>query len=198
MVEEFENLYLSINPAETWRTCNGLVGFLLRLIPPSGGKVKGGGNAALIWLYRDLPKDTFTEETTVTASRDTAWRALDQPSTWEGIAGVDRVHDPVFDADNRLRGFSFETRIGGSPYPGKASPRERVEGKIMAWDISSAHIKGWISVEFSDDGDQTVVRVTIEVESIGFLASMMFPTITGAIKRGMAETVESFAASLTP
>lgn len=143
-----------------------------------------------------MPRDTFTEETTAPVSRDTAWRALDQPSTWEGIAGVDRVHDPEFDADNRLRGFSFETRVGGAPYPGKASPRERVEGRIMAWDITSAHIKGWISVELSDAGEETTVRVTIEVESIGFLATMMFPTISGAIKRGMAETVKGFADSL--
>jgi carbon monoxide dehydrogenase subunit G len=145
-----------------------------------------------------LPRETFIEEAVTPIARETAWRALDQPSTWEGITGVDRVHDPEFDADNRLRGFSFETRIGGSPYPGKASPRERVEGRIMAWDISSAHIKGWISVELTDTGEETTVRVTIEVESIGFLATMMFPTISGAIKRGMAETVESFAASLNP
>lgn len=122
--------------------------------------------------------------------------ALDRPDTWEGIAGVDRVHDPVFDADNRLRGFSFETRIGGSPYPGKASPRERVERRTMAWDISSAHIKGWTSVELGDLDGGTEVRVTIHVESVGFLASMMFSSIAGAIQRGFADTVEDFAASL--
>ena len=66
----------------------------------------------------------------------------------------------------------------------------------MAWDIVSAHIAGWTSVELADADDQTRVTVTIHVESVGFLASMMFSSIAGAIERGLSATVDEFSAAL--
>ena len=112
------------------------------------------------------------------------------------MAGVDRVFDPTFDPDNRLTGFSFETFIAGTPYKGKASPRERVEGRVMAWDILSAHVRGYTRVELADEGADTRISVTVYVESVGFLASMMFSSIAAVVGSGLSETVEEFATRL--
>lgn len=143
-----------------------------------------------------MPNATFSHSATTHVPREKAWTALDRPETWESVAGVDRVFDPVFDLNNRLTGFSFETMVAGSPYQGKASPRERVEGKLMAWNILSAHVRGHTQVELADEGDHTLVTVTAYVESVGFLASMMFSSISAAIGGGMDRTVQEFAESL--
>lgn len=143
-----------------------------------------------------MPSETFTHSTTTPVSRDKAWIALDRPETWQSVAGVDRVFDPTFDLDNRLIGFSFETLLAGTPYKGKASPRERVEGRLMAWNILSAHVRGYTQVELADEGQDTLVTVSVYVESVGFLASMMFSSISTAIGGGLERTVQDFAESL--
>ncbi len=144
-----------------------------------------------------MPSETFTHSTLAAVPREKAWAALDRPQIWESVAGVDRVFDPQYDLDNRLVGFSFETLMGGAPYRGEATPRERVEGKLMAWNILSAHLRGYARVELADEGDEaTRVTVTVHAESIGFLASMMFSSIATTIRSGMERTVESFARSL--
>lgn len=144
-----------------------------------------------------MPTATFTHSAVASAPPAQAWLAIDRPSTWEGVAGVDRVVDPVFDLNNRLIGFSFETNLAGSVYRGKATPRERVEGRLMAWNIVSPHVKGFAQVAFTPgESDTTDVEVTVEVESIGFLAGMMFSTISAAVGNGLERTVQEFAEAL--
>jgi carbon monoxide dehydrogenase subunit G len=144
-----------------------------------------------------LRSQTFSHTASTATPVDRVWAALDRPETWAAIGGVDRVHDPVVDDEGRLMGFSFETRIGGIAYRGKASPRERMEGSVMAWDIDSPDIRGVTAVRLEGDGDAgTRLTVTLTVESKGMLASMFFPSIAGAVGRGLPGAVEEFAASL--
>jgi carbon monoxide dehydrogenase subunit G len=143
-----------------------------------------------------MPRETLTHTATATADIATVWRALDQPSTWEGIAGVDHVYDPVIDEDGRLRGFSFSTVVGGRSYRGKATPYERIEGSVMAWHIDSSEVKGILTVALADRGGETGVTVTIDMESVGMLSSLFFGVIISALRNGLPRTVEAFAAGL--
>jgi hypothetical protein len=132
-----------------------------------------------------------------TATVDEAWEKLDQPETWEGIGGVQRVFDPEVDGQGRLRGFYFDTVAGGRKYVGKATPHQRVEGEVMAWDIQNPEIRGVITVALKPAGsDGTEIQVTMEVHSVGFLSSMFFPMIATAIGSGLANTVDAFALAL--
>ena len=124
------------------------------------------------------------------------WSALDDPLTWEGISGVDRVTDSTRDESGRLAAFSFETTIGGRPYRGVARPGERVEGSRVVWLIQSPDVGGSIDVSLAPLEIGTLVTVALTVSVDGFLASMFFPVITQALGRGFPEAVEEFVARL--
>ena len=109
---------------------------------------------------------------------------------------MDRVIDPVVDADGRLRGFSFESDVGGRKYLGEATPARREEGRLMAWDIDSSEIKGKVAIEIGPDDDGTKVQVRLDVEGAGMLGSLFFPVIASAIGGGFSATVEEFVAGL--
>ena len=141
-----------------------------------------------------MPKETFSHTALTRAERAEVWKALDKPETWEGIGGVDKVIAPVIDNDGRLRGFSFETAVGGKIYLGKATPKAREESRLMAWNIENSEVRGVTTVQLSDDGPGTRVQVTLEVESVGMFASMFFPVIANAIGSGLPESVDAFAA----
>lgn len=143
-----------------------------------------------------VPSQTFSESSRTSAPIDDVWAALDRPETWQAIGGVDRVFDPEVDDHGRLRGFSFETVAGGKRYTGTAQPRQRVEGSTMAWDIESPEVRGTTTVDLEKDGDWTLVTVTVQVESVGFLSSMFFPVIAGALGRGLSTAVDEFVSGL--
>lgn len=143
-----------------------------------------------------MPSQTFTHEATTSAAIEEVWAALDRPQTWETVGGVDRVYDPVVDADGRLQGFSFETRAGGSTHDGTATPHERIEGRKMAWQVESSEVQGVTSVELDPGDGETRITVRLEVQSAGLLSSMFFPIIAGAISNGLPKAVDEFAAGL--
>lgn len=142
-----------------------------------------------------MPSDTFVHSSAAPVPIDQVWAALDEPSTWEAIGGVDRVFDPEIDAEGRLRGFSFDTIAGGRKYVGTASPHERVEAKVMSWRIQNSEVRGITRVELKPSNPGTVITVTLEVQSAGILSGMFFPIIAGAIGNGLPRAVDAFAAS---
>lgn len=142
-----------------------------------------------------MPSRVFSHEATTDAPVDVVWARLDHPETWESIGGVDRVFDPKVDRAGRLQGFSFHSNAAGRKYVGTASPHERVEGKRMAWDVQNSEVKGVASVMLNPRDTGTVITVTLQVESVGPLSSMLFPLIATAIGNGLASSVDSFAAS---
>jgi Polyketide cyclase / dehydrase and lipid transport len=143
-----------------------------------------------------MPGQTFQHAAVTSATVSGVWKSLDEPNTWEAIPGVDRVIDPVVDADGRLRGFTFESDVGGRKYLGEATPARREEGRLMAWDIDSSEIKGRVSIEIGPDDDGTNVQVRLDVEGAGMLGSLFFPVIAAAIGGGFSATVEEFVAGL--
>lgn len=66
----------------------------------------------------------------------------------------------------------------------------------MAWDIQNSEVRGRTSVDIDGKGEQTLISVTVQVESVGVLSSMFFPVIATAIGRGLPRSVEAFAADL--
>jgi hypothetical protein len=143
-----------------------------------------------------VPSQTFSHRALSTATVDEAWEKLDHPETWEAIGGVERVFDPEVDGEGRLRRFSFDTVAAGRKYVGEATPHRRVEGEVMAWDIENPEIRGTITVALRPVESGTEIQVTMEVHSVGFLSSMLFPVIATAIGSGLGNTVDEFARQL--
>lgn len=144
-----------------------------------------------------MPKDTFTHSAETTAPVDRVWAALDEPTTWEAIGGVDRVLDPVIDSSGHLRGFAFEVLAGGRRYHGRAKPLHREHERLMAWSVDTTEVSGTTSVEISPNNAGTLIAVTLEVESKGLLSTMFFPVIASTVGRGLPRSVDDFADRLS-
>jgi carbon monoxide dehydrogenase subunit G len=143
-----------------------------------------------------VPNASFSHSAVVSSSREQVWAALDLPETWNSIAGVDRVHEPIMDSEGRLHGFKFDTLVAGKAYEGIAGPHARVEGEAMSWDIVNSQIRGVIHVELSDVTDGTLLDVGVDIESVSMFSSMFFGVISKTVGEGLPRTVEEMAASL--
>jgi hypothetical protein len=141
-----------------------------------------------------VPTQTFTHSASTQASIEEVWAAFDHPETWEAIGGVDRVFDPTIDGEGRLQGFSFDTIAAGRTYVGKASPRERVEGELISWDVQNPEVRGFTSVSLRPTPIGARITVTLQIETVGLLSSMFFPVVAGAIGNGLPKAVDDFAA----
>ncbi len=63
--------------------------------------------------------------TSLDASQDEAWTALQSLSTWEGVAGIEDLREPRFDGAGNLAGFRFamDTALGRVDGRAKVEPR---------------------------------------------------------------------------
>ncbi len=144
-----------------------------------------------------MSKATASHKTTVASSRAEVWAALDRPETWNAVAGVERVHQEVIDDQGRLRGFRFDTVVGGRAFESVASPRDRFDERLMSWNITNLHIEGIIRVELEDEADGTGLTVEIELASTSLMSRMLFGTIADGVRRGLPRTVEALASQIT-
>jgi len=140
-----------------------------------------------------VARESFSHSTVVDAPRSTVWAALDEPETWNAVAGVDRVHEPLIDEEGRLQGFKFDTVVAGKAYEGIASPHRRVESQTMSWDIENSQITGVIHVELEDVTGGTLLDVTVEMEANSLLSRMFFGSIAKVVADGLPGTVNDLA-----
>lgn len=145
-----------------------------------------------------MPSQTFRHSAHSAAPQASVWASLDEVETWERIPGVDSVVSSERDEAGALKSFSFQAMVGGRPYLGRATLLERTEPERVSWRIESPDLGGSVAVGLAPDGAGTTVTVELTVTVDGFLASMFFPVITGALGRGFPEAVEEFAASFQP
>ena len=143
-----------------------------------------------------MPRDSFSHSTVVAAPRSEVWAALDLPETWN-IAGVERVREPLIDEQGRLRGFKFDSVVGGVAYEGRATPHTRIEGEAMSWDIVNSQVTGLLHVELEGAADgATTMSVGIDIQSVGFLSAVFFRAIAKAVQDGLPRAAADLAADL--
>lgn len=103
------------------------------------------------------------------------------------------VSDATHDDEGNLLGFAFAAVVAGKRYPGRATTVRSEAPRSMTMDIDTSELEGSIEVVLEDG---PAIEVTLNAQSKGFLASMMFPVIAGAITGGLPANVERFAAGL--
>lgn len=143
-----------------------------------------------------LPGQKFNGSARVDAPPDEVWARLNDPKTWEGIPGVDRVYDPQQDEEGHLTGFKFDSKAMGRTYVGTASAARREEFVSLAWEISTSDIGGVITVQTDRIDGETLVNVALEVSPVSMMASLAFPLIANAIEAGFQESVDRWAGQL--
>jgi carbon monoxide dehydrogenase subunit G len=124
------------------------------------------------------------------------WDALQRPSSWEAIEGVDDVSDPQF-VDGRLDSFRFSATAGGRRHPGRAAVTEHSRPSSLTLDIDTADMAGTIVVELAEVGADTSVTVSMTVVPRSLTARFAFAVIESAIRRGFPSSVQGFAARLS-
>lgn len=170
---------------------------------PPPGELEGGGvkgDAAPFLVIGRLPTPMPTQSFQAAGFAPTpianAWRALQRAETWEGIAGVEAVHDPVHDEHGHLTAFEFAVSVGGVRYSGASSVLVSEQPHHMRLDLSTSEILATIDVRLRDGEsgpEATSVTVELVVRSRSFLAGMFFPAIADTIGRGLPATTVQFA-----
>ena len=130
---------------------------------------------------------------TAASGLDEAWTGLQKPETWATIAGVSEVTEAAFDASGNLTAYLFTAVAAGREYAGKAEVRLSSRPTDMVVSISTSELTGLISTKLTPGIDGVRVSVTLDLQSRGLLAGMMFPVITGAVRHGLPDQVEQLA-----
>ncbi|HEY5890427.1 MAG TPA: SRPBCC family protein [Acidimicrobiia bacterium] len=139
----------------------------------------------------------FRGSAVTTAELDSVWGQFDDPRSWEGIPGVDRVYDAVRDEGGQLVGFTFDSTAVGRTYVGTATPGPREHGKSLIWEIKTSEIGGRLSVTTEIVPGGCRIDVLLDVAPVSMMASLAFPLIAGTISNGFQETIDDFAEALT-
>lgn len=139
---------------------------------------------------------SFRHAATTTADVERAWRSLQVASTWEAVAGVDHVTQPLHHDDGTLAGFRFQATAGGRSFPGVASTTLADPHGRMVVTIETSELDGMIDVRLSPDRDGTGVAVELTVRSKSMMAGLFFATIARVVGSGFADQVEEFARRL--
>ena len=107
------------------------------------------------------------------------------------------VEHATFDEAGNITGYRFSVALGGNLHAGTAIRSAVTPGRRVSMHIDTDQLKGDIDVELEPAKDQTAVTVTMTVESKGFMATMLFPVITGAIASAFNDEVEGFVRALS-
>ena len=136
---------------------------------------------------------TFSHTSPITASRETAWRALQLADTWSNIGPIDEVWDAEYADNGTLTAYRWSARAAGRSWNGTATTVEAEPDRLMRLDLVSSEIAGAITVELGDEK----LTVSMEAAPKGLLAQMFWGTVKTALEKGLATQVEAFARGLS-
>ncbi len=136
---------------------------------------------------------TLQAEALTSAGTDGVWAELQKPETWAAIGGVERSHDPEFDDGGNLVSYRFEAMIAGKGYPGTARTTVTDRPRRMVVAVDSKDLSGNIEVRLTAAAGGTRIEVATSLSPKGFLATLMFGAITGAVAKGLPGRAEALA-----
>ncbi|GIU91885.1 MAG: hypothetical protein KatS3mg011_0791 [Acidimicrobiia bacterium] len=138
----------------------------------------------------------FSHTTVLPVDAARVWEALQDPTTWEAIGGVDRITDVRRDREGRLMGYRFSSTIGRVSYAGVANTVRAEPGRLMEVEVASRDLDGSILIRLEPGEEDTKMSVTVQLRPKGLMAAMAFPAISAAVGRGLPANVEEFASRI--
>ena len=141
--------------------------------------------------------DAFIHQAVANVPPPDAWTALQHPSVWEDIAGVEQITDARHDRDGVLIGYRFVVKAGPSSVRGFAKTVEAIAPSRMRMSIESPEIVGEITTLLERiETERTLVTVSVEMRARGLLAQMFYPIVAQAVRTGLPAQVQAFAVKL--
>lgn len=141
-----------------------------------------------------MPSDAFQHTATAGTDPETVWAALQRASTWQGFGLMEETTDEVVE-DGHLRSFSWTAVAGGRRHQGRARVTAAEPGRSITLALDATEIAGEIVITLTPSGAGTGVTVHLTARSRGLLASMFWGIVAEALRRGLPEQVERFAAT---
>jgi hypothetical protein len=140
-----------------------------------------------------VPSDTFSHAVTIPTDRAVIGAALEQADTWKGLGPIDTVWDARFEGE-RLAGFRWSARAAGKTFEGTADRIGIEEVEPMRLNLESSDVTGTITVDLATEGAGSTMTVTMTVQSKSFMAGMFWGIISDALRTGLPDQVDAFAA----
>lgn len=139
-----------------------------------------------------MPRSTFRHRAVTPATPPEVWERLQDPAVWADVAGVGETSGHRH-ADGLLRGFDFTAHVAGVAYRGRADVDSALEAESMVLAIRSNELTGTISVDILSAEFDTALDVAMTMQPAGFVGSMVFPLVSGAVESGFPDAVERLA-----
>ena len=140
-----------------------------------------------------MPSDTFSHTVTITKDPVVVIAALEEVETWKGLGPIDKVWDERVEKD-RLTGFRWSARAAGRTFDGTADRVGDPGNGSMQLDLSSSDVTGTITVDVAPDSSGSTMTVAMTVRSNSLMAGVFWGPISDALRTGLPDQVESFAA----
>lgn len=144
-----------------------------------------------------MPSASFSHEAHIEASPATVWASLQTAETWADIGPINEVWDPHHDHDGSLAAYKWSADVGPTTYRGSSLVVVSETDQRMRLDLDSSEVTGALEALLIPNGTGTNIRVTLDIESKGFLATMFFAAVAKAVGNGLPEQVDRFAANLS-
>ncbi|HSJ27125.1 MAG TPA: SRPBCC family protein [Acidimicrobiia bacterium] len=144
-----------------------------------------------------MPSQSFQSAARAAVPVDEAWAALQHPTVWEGVAGVDHVTDAEHDREGNMVAFAFAAVVGGMRYPGTSQVTHRRPPAHMRLELDTSELVATIDVALAPAEAQTDLRFELTVRTKSLLAGMFFPAIADSIGRGFPQAADDLATRLS-
>lgn len=140
-----------------------------------------------------MPSESFQATATTTSAPEIAWKAMQQPDVWEGIAGVEQVSDPEFQSDGSLARFRLAATAAGKSYPGAAEVVESIPGRSMTLRLSTSELAATVALSLESADEGTLLTINVDIRTTTFMASLFFPVVADVMRRGLPTAAKDFA-----
>ncbi len=143
-----------------------------------------------------VPSAAFEHTAIAGTTIETAWQQLQDPGTWQGLAGVEEVFDVHHAPDGLLTAYRFRALAASQVYEGTARAVEAVNPSKIVLDIVTSEVNGRITTHLTEVDGGVAVHVSVSLRSKGFMSTLFFPVVAQAVGSGLPKQVDAFAARL--
>lgn len=131
----------------------------------------------------------------IATSLDDAWAALQLLSTWEGVAGIEDLHEPRYDSNGDLTSFRFAMdtalgRVDGSATVTSARPGMTIRAEQKGLQIT-------LQVVLKQVGEQNRAEVDASSRATSFFSKPLEVTLNAMLDNSIKDEAAKIAARLT-
>lgn len=134
--------------------------------------------------------------TTIPVAATDVWAALQVAETWEGVAGIEAIHDVRHTPDGLLEAFAFHITTAGLRFDAVATVTRRSAPHAMTLDLESKDVSARVVARVKGDDAPVTLAVGIQLEPRSVLVRMAIGAVERAIRSGLPRELRAFGERL--